>query len=145
SLRSVGWPEGHGLRDHQLAGLGHALSAIHSANFSVPGAGKTATALAVAATHLLNDTIDVVIVVGPLSAFDPWEREAALTLPDLLQVRRIRGSATERSRAYAGAHKGSLLICSYATAAADRMALSELCDQFRVMLIVDESHRIKRL
>jgi SNF2-related domain len=33
---------------------------------------------------------------------------------------------------------------SFASAAADRLALTELCDSHDVMLIVDESHRIKR-
>src|SRR5687767_10725374 len=33
---------------------------------------------------------------------------------------------------------------SYATAAADRFELVEMCRIFKVMLVVDESHRVKR-
>ena len=36
------------------------------------------------------------------------------------------------------------MLLSYATAAADRTRLTSLCDSFKTMLVVDESHRIKR-
>jgi SNF2 family DNA or RNA helicase len=39
---------------------------------------------------------------------------------------------------------GGLLLVSYATAAADQALLLELFSRFKVMLVVDESHRIKR-
>lgn len=145
ALRNFGWNENsRRLLQHQENGLVHALTAINAANFSVPGSGKTATALAVAATHLATRTIDIVLVVGPLSCFRPWEKEVNAALPNKVTPKRIRGSAQKRRLAYANAAGGDLILISYATAAADRLALTELCNSFRVMLIVDESHRIKR-
>lgn len=144
-LAEYGWSDQRTLRPHQEQGLSHALTAANAADFSVPGAGKTVTALAVAATHLAAKTIDVVLVVGPLACFGPWEKEtAAALLAGRLATSRIRGSAPIRRRHYTGTRRGTLLLVSFATAAADRLALIELCRTHDTMLIVDESHRIKR-
>lgn len=143
-LEAFGWSRERDLHPHQEQGLAHALAAANAANFSVPGSGKTAIALAVAATHLAAGTIDLVVVAGPLSCFGPWERETVAALGARLRTRRVRGSASQRRAAYAAARSGTLLLVSFASAAADRLALTELCDSHNVMLIVDESHRIKR-
>ena len=50
ALEAFGWSAERKLRAHQREGVAHALTVINAANFSVPGSGKTATALAVAAT-----------------------------------------------------------------------------------------------
>lgn len=144
ALAEFGWSEGRSLRPHQRAGLAHALAAINSANFSVPGAGKTATALAVLCTHLLAETVLQAVVVGPLSSFAPWEDETRLAVGDRIRVRRVRGTADRRQEAYATSAPGDLLVMSYATAASDQNALVQLLSRRPTMLIVDESHRIKR-
>lgn len=144
SLRAQGWSEARVLRPHQRAGVAHALTAINAANFSVPGSGKTVTALAAAVTHLHIGTVDLVVVVGPLACFDPWERETAAALGAALRTRRIRGTARQRSLIYQQVNRGELLLLGYATAAADLAVLEEIFEKRRVMLIVDESHRVKR-
>ena len=145
-LEEAGWNnDERSLRPHQRQGLMHALNAINSANFSVPGAGKTATALATATTHLAQENIDVVIVVGPLSCFRPWEQEAEKAAPGVFDVRRVRSMSREaRTEIYRRAGRGQLLLLSFATAAHDRSELERLCRRLQVMLIVDESHRVKR-
>jgi SNF2 family DNA or RNA helicase len=143
-LAEFGWSAARELRPHQEVGLAHALTATNAANFSVPGSGKTATALAVAASHLASGTVNLVIVVGPLAAFGPWERETRAALGSIIRTRRVRGTARERRIAYAAARPGGLLLISFASAAADRLALIEVCKAHNTMLIVDESHRIKR-
>jgi SNF2 family DNA or RNA helicase len=144
ALAVVGWDRGERqLRPHQMNAVIHGLTAANSANFSVPGAGKTASTLALAAVHLANDTIDTLLVIGPLSCFRPWEKETAAAIPRLT-TRRIRGSASERRRRIRELRPGDVALISYASAAADGLALIELCRSQRVMLIADESHRIKR-
>src|SRR5262249_32122543 len=70
ALQAFGWNrEERELRQHQRLGVMHGLAAAHSANFSVPGSGKTATTLAIAATHLASGTIEAILVIGPLSCF----------------------------------------------------------------------------
>lgn len=143
-LAAFGWSPARVLRAHQEEGLAHALTAANAANFSVPGSGKTTTALAVAASHLATGTIRLVIVIGPLACFGPWEHEARAALGNTLPVQRVRGTSRARREAYAEVRPGTLLLMSYASAAADRLALIELCKANDTMMIVDESHRIKR-
>lgn len=145
-LREFGWNEqDRTLLPHQRRGLVHAMSAVNAANFSVPGAGKTATALSVVAAHLALGHIEAAVVVGPLSAFRPWEHESHLALPGKLAVRRIRGTGrAARARSWREAGPGELLLCSYATAAHDQHEIEQLCRRMPVMLIADESHRVKR-
>lgn len=143
-LKDMGWSLARVLRPHQELGVAHALAAGNAANFSVPGSGKTATALAVAASHLAAGTIDLILVVGPLSCFGPWEDETRIALGEALLTQRIRGSAAARRALYPSLRSGGLYLLSYATAASDRLPLVQLCKAHRVMLIVDESHRIKR-
>jgi SNF2 family DNA or RNA helicase len=143
-LESLGWRAERALLPHQMDGALHALAAANAANFSVPGAGKTVIALAAAAAHLAAGTVELVIVVGPLACFGPWEAEAAAALPDSLRVRRVRGTAANRRLQYLAVEPGELLLLSYASAAADQLALVQLCRARDVLLVVDESHRIKR-
>jgi SNF2 family DNA or RNA helicase len=144
ALSSFDWSSSRQLRPHQKDAAAHALTAINAANFSVPGAGKTAATLAVALTHLHARTIDLVVVVGPLACFAPWENETKACVGARLRVRRVRGSAKQRRDAYGKLHLPEILLLSYATAAADLPILQELFSSQRVMLIVDESHRVKR-
>lgn len=144
NLVGLGWRRERELFPHQLRNVGHALAATNHANFSVPGAGKTATALAVAATHYAASTVDAILVVGPLASFEPWESETAAALGDFFMTKRVRGNASQRRALFGQARRGDLFLMSYASAAADRPALNELCESLNVMLIVDESHRVKR-
>ena len=145
TLANFGWDDGQRrLLYHQERGLIHGLTAVNAANFSVPGSGKTATTLAVAAVHLQANTIDVLIVVGPLSCFEPWETEAAAALHGILTPVRVRGTREQRRELYQSVQPRQILLLSYATAAADLSRLTNLCDSFKTMLVVDESHRIKR-
>jgi SNF2 family DNA or RNA helicase len=146
TLEEAGWNnDARPLLPHQRQGLLHALTAVNAANFSVPGAGKTATALAVIGTHLAHQHIDGVVVVGPLSCFRPWEHEADAALPGVLDVRRVRNlSRPARTDLYRRVRHGDLLLLSFATAATDRLELAQLCSRMQIMLIVDESHRVKR-
>ena len=145
SLVGAGWDfDARPLRDHQERGLIHALTARNAANFSVPGSGKTVTTLAAFAVHRQRDMVDLMVVVGPLSSFGPWEHETASSLPSSTRAYRVRGTAAARRGAYGAAMRGDILLLSYATAASDLSYLIDLFRQFRVMLVVDESHRIKR-
>ena len=145
AMEQVGWDsDARSLRPHQQAGLVHSLTTMNAANFSVPGSGKTATTLAVAATHFAVGTIDLVIVVGPLSSFAPWEKESRTALHEAFRVSRVRGSAQARRDMYAAAERGALLLTSYASAATDKSTIIDVCKHLRVMLVVDESHRVKR-
>ncbi len=143
-LDNLGWQPERRLYPHQLRNVGHALVAVNQANFSVPGAGKTATALAVALIRFKAAIIDTVVVVGPLASFKPWESETRAAIESQLITRRVIGQAHHRRNSYRNVTRGELLLLSYATAASDRSVIIEMCKRLNVMLIIDESHRIKR-
>ena len=143
-LDSLGWRPERKLHSHQLRNVGHALAAVNQANFSVPGAGKTATALAVALMHFAAETIDAILVVGPLASFRPWESETVTAVGPLFRPRRVQGPGPSRRDAYAEVRRGDLLLMTYAMAAADSSSIMAMCERLNVMLVVDESHRIKR-
>ncbi len=143
-LEIAGWNfDSRQLREHQINGALHALTAANSANFSVPGAGKTATTLAAAAALSASENIEMVLVVGPLSSFAPWESETAICLPTWI-TQRLSGSAVERRQLIRSLSPHTIALSSYPGAVSDNAALKELCRRFRVMLVADESHRIKR-
>jgi SNF2 family DNA or RNA helicase len=145
TLAKAGWNiRDRDLLPHQQIGAIHALTTVNAANFSVPGAGKTLTTLAVAVAHIVNQTIDVVLVVGPLSCFRPWEKEVRMAVGEFLKTKRVRGTSAQRRATYGSARSKQLLLASYASAAADRAAIVDLCRRMKVLLVVDESHRIKR-
>ncbi|HEX9730756.1 MAG TPA: DEAD/DEAH box helicase [Thermoanaerobaculia bacterium] len=144
ALSQFGWQASRTLRPHQFDGAAHALTAINAANFSVPGSGKTVTTLATAVAHMKSSTIDLIVVVGPLACFDPWEQETRAATGGRIQVRRVRGNAASRRAAYEQVGARQVLLLSYAIAAADQLLLLRLFREWNVMLVVDESHRIKR-
>jgi SNF2 family DNA or RNA helicase len=137
--------EKRSLRPHQQQALHHALTVANSANFSVPGSGKTVSALSVFAAHLAAETVDIAVVVGPLSSFAPWEEEARAALPETVRITRVRGTnRLARLEIYQRAVRGDLLLLTYPTVPADLHGLKQLAHRHRIMLIVDESHRVKR-
>jgi SNF2 family DNA or RNA helicase len=144
ALSAFGWRPARRLRPHQLDGVAHALTSINAANFSVPGSGKTITTLAASIAHIQASTINLVVVVGPLACFDPWEQETRAATGDRISVRRIRGNAASRRAAYEQISAGQVMLLSFAIAAADQLLLLSLFKKWKVMLVVDESHRIKR-
>jgi SNF2 family DNA or RNA helicase len=145
-LHAFGWnDEARRLRDHQRRGVLHALHAQHAANFSVPGSGKTTTTLAVLAAHRVAETVDAAVMVGPLSSFRPWETEAEAALPGVLRVQRLHNmTPDQRRRVYPQIGPDVLLLMSYSAASTDEDELRELGLRLKLMLIVDESHRVKR-
>jgi SNF2 family DNA or RNA helicase len=63
------------LTDRQIQNLGRLLALRHGANFSVPGAGKTTTLLAIFESLRGRRLVDRLLVVAPKNAFLSWEQE----------------------------------------------------------------------
>ena len=66
----------HDLRPFQLRDAGRLLALPNGANFSVPGAGKTAVTYAVYEAERSAGRVTKLLVVAPLSAFAAWQDEA---------------------------------------------------------------------
>lgn len=133
------------LKTYQVPAVAHLTSVAHGANFSVPGSGKTAIALAAFAILRAEGAVEKLIVIGPRSSFMPWEEEAAATLSEALQPLRIVGARRARTRLYRNADKADLLLLTYQMASNDARDLERMLRDHRVMLVLDESHNIKRI
>ncbi len=142
-----------GLRDEQLWDAYFAYRLKKSANFSVPGSGKTTTALGMFA--FLNRTagVDKLIVIGPLNSFDSWITEFrrvfgtnipldAVTSTDL---RNIGGTIQYHVRFDLGRH--NLVLINYEAFEHNLELTEALRNRIddRTMLVFDEVHRIKAI
>jgi hypothetical protein len=124
------------LRPFQARDLARMRRMRHGANFSVPGAGKTAVGYALHAHERAVGRVDKLLVVAPLSAFGAWEEEAAETLAPAPMVTRWR----------TGPVNGDVdaLLVNYQRLPSALPTLSAWMRQHRVHLVVDEAHRAKR-
>ena len=137
------------LLPHQEKAALHMLNLPHSANFSVPGAGKSAVVLSVFAWLRQAGNIHSMFVVGPRSCFAPWQDEYKLTLGHTPNVQIIAGgdAKVRRLNYYPQAFEiADLYLTTYQTLSRD---LEYVVSLFRhpannVFLVVDEAHYIKQ-
>lgn len=129
----------------QIAAVNHLLTVRHGANFSVPGSGKTAVALAY--YHLLRKEgeVDAFLVVGPASCFEPWEQEYELCFGRKAKSARLAGNTKPQRRELClTAERYEFLLTTYHSAAKDVAELIRTLSRRRYLLILDESHYVKR-
>ncbi len=122
------------LTSFQQRDIARLLSLRHSANFSVPGAGKTRVGLAVFAAARERGEVRRLLVVGPKSAYESWVYESATCFKEPL-----RSAVMERSPD-SGAE---VLIVNYERLGRSLAALATWLRAAPSMLILDEAHRMK--
>ncbi len=130
---------------HQLHAVQHLLAIRNGGNFSVPGSGKTSVALAYFGILREKGTVDALLVAGPVSSFEPWEHEFRACFGRPPQSVRIAGRPrSQRAELYLTADDYEMLLTSYHTAARDADDFARMLGQRRYLVILDESHHIKR-
>jgi len=129
----------------QVEGAAHLVAVQNGANFSVPGAGKTTIAYAAFAKLREQGTVDKLLVLAPRAAFLPWEEEFAECFGRAPTSVRLTGGRQRRDQTYSRSEEFELFLCTYQTATNDLGRLKGLCRRHRVMLVLDESHYVKRL
>jgi len=126
------------LTQAQLRNVASLLNSPHGANFSVPGAGKTATALAVFQILKLRGQIGRALIVCPKSAFEAWtsEPELAFEKPPVVEV--FGGTITDPLT--------EILVVNFEALENDNRLrfLTSWLAQSDSMVVIDEAHRIKR-
>lgn len=127
----------------------HMAFSQNACNFSVPGAGKTSIVYG-AYTYLHNlpetDTkyVDHILIIGPLSAFGPWELEYEECFGRKANCKRINGQLPLDSRKqYFYSNASELTLISYASVVSVKDALMHFLRNNRVMVVLDEAHKIK--
>ena len=123
------------LRDFQLRDVAKLRSLPHGANYSVPGAGKTAVTYALYELERAADRVDQIVVVAPLSAFEAWVEEAETWLDPPPTYGLLPDSTAVTSE---------LTLVNYQRVARWYDKLAALITSGRTHLVLDEAHRIKR-
>jgi len=141
---------GKKLEPYQLKPVKHANTVINSANFTVPGGGKTWMALA---TYFLAKAegkfpiVNNLLVICPLSAFQVWEEEyGIITGNDPKQhIVRITKQHLERAIIPLLPQRSEIMLINYDKIGDRRFnaALQILLEQNNIFVILDESHKIK--
>jgi hypothetical protein len=124
------------LRDFQLQDLRRVLGLPNAANFSVPGAGKTAVELACFAAERAVGRVERMLVAAPISAYESWQEEVRECFEDPPRIHVHQGGSVPGGAEIVLLNYQRLLYSYPEVAAwvADRPTL----------LCLDEAHRIKR-
>lgn len=133
------------LLPHQKKAVLHALSIQHAANFSVPGSGKTTSALSVHGVLLHDRVVDRLMVIGPASSFQPWEDEFRATFGREPSTLRLVGTARQRERLLQHLEGVDLVLCTYQMAFRERENLISALRGAQYFLILDEAHHVKNI
>ncbi len=130
------------LKDEQKRDVGRLLSLKHGANFSVPGAGKTATMLAVFALLKHYQQVSKLFVIAPINAFISWEDEIKSIFGPALRVTRITNPLVNNI-SVAIADNPDVLLINYEKMRKEMCPLADFFWSNFVHFVLDESHRIK--
>lgn len=123
------------LTTFQLRDIERLLSLSHSANFSVPGAGKTRVALAVYESVRGQDGIAQMLVVSPKSAYESWVEEARLSLDPFPKIAVYDGQQISADT--------EILLVNYERLPEHQRKLGRWLISAPSMLVLDEAHRMK--
>jgi len=137
------------LKEHQVKAALHLSYIKHGANFSVPGSGKTSVVLTVFERLRLEDKVNTLFVIGPLSSFGPWRNEFKETLGrepdsyifagDLKINREIEYYKTEEFH--------ELYLTTFHSLLNDVNNVIEFLStkNLKAFLVIDEAHYIKQI
>jgi SNF2 family DNA or RNA helicase len=119
------------------------LELKHGANFSVPGAGKTTSLLAVHTILRLEGIVDILFVVCPINAFISWEDEVNIIYEkNRPKIIRLKVSDLENFHTIIQQNPDIILV-NYEKLRKNLQVLFSFFIRNKVHLVLDESHRIK--
>jgi SNF2 family DNA or RNA helicase len=140
------------LYDMQMLSAFHLAFSQNACNFAVPGAGKTSIVYGAYAylKSLPEDDpkhVNKILVIGPLSSFAPWEKEYQKCFGKAPECQRLSGDAkisrlVKEHHLYSNAPK-ELTLMSHAGLQFLKPQVMDFLKQNKVLVVVDEAHRIK--
>lgn len=125
------------LKPEQIRNIQLLLEMNNGANFSVPGAGKTLTTLALHTKLLDQQKVSKMLVVAPRSAFESWKFEAENSINPSIKTHIYTGEVIDSD--------AGIIITNYEQLENTKKLahLSEWARMNNCHLVVDEAHRIK--
>lgn len=141
------------LRDVQMWDSFHISTMIRSANFSVPGSGKTSIvygAFAYLSSSEINK-VDKLVVIGPKNSFMSWKDEFVLNFGDKRVLKCIDIQSDEyssRKDKYTAlkyeSENANLILVNYESLEGYMDAINCIIND-RIMLVFDEIHKVKAI
>ena len=116
----------------------------YAANFSVPGSGKTTMLYAAYSRLKAIGDVQGLFIIAPSAAYISWAEEYRQCFRKEPKIARITGPKPRRVRIYSQSDKYEIFITTYQTAASDVEELCDLLKTKRFLLVLDESHNIKK-
>ena len=93
----------------------------------------------------MKKLIDAILVIGPGSCFEPWETESRACFKKAPKVLRIAGKPKlKRRENYILADQYQILLTTYHSVARDIEQLLRVLRRRRYLIVLDESHYVKR-
>ena len=139
------------LREPQLWDAFHIVNMIRSANFSVPGAGKTSIVYGAFAYLYHKKEIDNLVVIGPINSFLAWKNEFVLNFGYKLplnvydyQEKRYRDAQERFDGITYETNNCNLILFNYESLPANMDAIKRIIGP-RTLLVFDEVHRVKSI
>ena len=139
------------LRERQMWDSFFMYAMQKSANFSVPGSGKTASVLGVYAFLRQKRLVKRMIVVCPKNAFGSWMDEFSVCFEGIepLRVLNIHSPLYKNTRQRMAAlqydaGRSNLVLVNYESVGSVLEGLLQLIDR-NTLLVFDEVHKIKRI
>ncbi len=131
---------------YQRLGVLHALKIKNSANFSVPGSGKTW--MGYSTFFMMKDVeriVDKLLVIGPKVAIRAWEIEyKAMTgkKPDIKNIKAPEGSSQE---IFNNVDNHEIFFINYSMLGREIDNIKTMLQEHKFLVIADESHHFKNV
>lgn len=139
------------LRDRQMWDSFYMCAMQKSANFSVPGSGKTASVLGMYAYLRNKELVKRILVVCPKNAFGSWTDEFSVCFSGIetLRALNIHNSAYKNTKQRNAAlqydsGRCNLILVNYESVSGVLDSLLQLLDK-NTLLVFDEVHKVKRV
>lgn len=133
-----------GLFWHQALSAYHMAFSRNSCNFSVPGAGKTRVVYAAYNYLKFKKEAEKIIIVGPLSSAIAWHDEYEAIFGRVPSMLRLSGKTAESDiNELYGNNSPEVIHVSYNSLPNFTAHIKYLTTRYKVMMVVDEAHRIK--
>ena len=139
--------EKYSVKPFQKMPINHMITVPNTANFSIPGSGKTLMTLSSFNILKNQNKIDQMWVIGPIASFKAWETDYEKLFDKSISKNTLRykGSVDERKRLTSQIKDKDIIIISYGTASNDIELIKKIWknNDKKILLVLDESHHIK--
>jgi len=137
------------LREPQMYGAFHIVRMMRSANFSVPGSGKTSIVYGAFSYLICDGKVNRIVMIGPINSFSSWKKEFKACFGGKLEMKcydfQDKKKHNKQMNYLDALHNNyNLYLFNYESLTSNVKLLKQLIDE-KTLLVFDEVHRIKSI